>query len=77
MTKNNSQNNSQPNQQKGWVPKLLIAIALVYLSLVIYIPTVNVFIQAFKKGVEPFFPNAIDQPHVIIHAQLTFQKPNR
>jgi sulfate/thiosulfate transport system permease protein len=65
-----TKNNSQPNQQKGWVPKLLIAIALVYLSLVVYIPTVNVFIQAFKKGVGPFFAN-LTEPNFLHAAWLT------
>ncbi len=70
MTRSNSQKNSQPNQQKSWVPKVLIAIALLYLALVIYIPTVNVFVQAFKKGVGPFFAN-LTEPNFLHAAWLT------
>jgi sulfate/thiosulfate transport system permease protein len=66
MTRNSSQN----NQQKSWVPKVLIAIALLYLALVIYIPTVNVFVQAFKKGVGPFFAN-LTEPNFLHAAWLT------
>ncbi|MEA5597159.1 sulfate ABC transporter permease subunit CysW [Rivularia sp. UHCC 0363] len=62
-------NKSQPHQQ-NWVPKVLIAIALLYLSLVIYIPTVNVFVQAFKKGVQPFLAN-LSEPNFLYAAWLT------
>jgi sulfate/thiosulfate transport system permease protein len=65
-----TRNNSQSNQQKSWVPKVLIAIALIYLALVIYIPTVNVFVQAFKKGVGPFFAN-LTEPNFLHAAWLT------
>ncbi|MEB3216860.1 MAG: sulfate ABC transporter permease subunit CysW [Nostocales cyanobacterium 94392] len=65
-----TRNNSQPNQQKSWVPKVLIAIALIYLSLVIYIPTANVFVQAFKSGVGPFFAN-LTEPNFLHAAWLT------
>ncbi len=35
----------------------LIVIALVYVALVIFIPAINVFAQAFKNGFGPFFSN--------------------
>jgi sulfate/thiosulfate transport system permease protein len=35
----------------------LIVIALVYVALIIFIPAINVFAQAFKNGVGPFFSN--------------------
>jgi sulfate/thiosulfate transport system permease protein len=46
---------SQP--QRSWVPVVLIAIALLYLGLFLYIPAANVFYQAFHKGVGPFLNN--------------------
>ncbi|MEB3216664.1 MAG: sulfate ABC transporter permease subunit CysW [Nostocales cyanobacterium 94392] len=70
MTRNNFEKKLQTNQQKSWVPKLLIAIALLYLSLVIYIPAVNVFFQAFKNGVEPFLEN-LTEPNFLHAAWLT------
>ncbi len=39
----------------------LIVIALVYVALVIFIPAINVFAQAFKDGVGPFFSNFSDK----------------
>jgi sulfate transport system permease protein len=36
---------------------ILITIALIYIALVIFIPAVNVFAQAFKDGVMPFLNN--------------------
>ena len=63
-------NNRLLNRNKNWVPKVLIGIALVYLSLVIYIPTANVFVQAFKNGIAPFFANLIE-PNFLHAAWLT------
>ncbi|MCU0540874.1 MAG: sulfate ABC transporter permease subunit CysW [Oscillatoriaceae cyanobacterium Prado104] len=48
---------SAPSKQKDWVKPTLIAIAIGYLGLVLFIPTVNVFYQAFRKGVGPFLGN--------------------
>jgi len=46
-----------PAKQKSWVPGLLIAIALTFLALVLYIPAINVFYQAFHKGFGPLLHN--------------------
>ena len=43
--------------KQSWVPGVLIGIAVAYLFLVQYIPTINVFYQAFKNGIGPFFEN--------------------
>jgi sulfate/thiosulfate transport system permease protein len=45
------------NQQKSGVPAILIGIALIYLGLILYVPAINVFYQAFNTGVAPFFRN--------------------
>lgn len=47
----------KPKQRKSWVPTLLIGIAIAYLALIQYIPALNVFFQAFSKGVGPFLSN--------------------
>jgi len=52
-----NKNTPQPRQQKSWVPTILIGIAISYLALIQYIPAINVFFQAFKKGVGPFLEN--------------------
>jgi sulfate transport system permease protein len=46
-----------PTQQKPWVPAVLIGIAIAYLGLVLFVPALNVFVQAFHKGVGPFLEN--------------------
>jgi sulfate/thiosulfate transport system permease protein len=46
-----------PTRQKPWVPAVLIGIAIIYLGLVLFIPALNVFVQAFHKGVGPFLEN--------------------
>lgn len=67
---NDSRNSQQKHRKQEWVPKILITISLLYLSLVIYIPTVNVFVQAFKKGVQPFLAN-LTEPNFLHAAWLT------
>ncbi len=47
----------KPVTQKSWVPVIFIAIALTFLALVLYIPAINVFYQAFRKGIGPFLQN--------------------
>lgn len=44
----------------SWVPPLLIAIALIFLALILYIPAINVFYQAFHRGFAPFLENFKD-----------------
>ncbi|AFY47581.1 sulfate ABC transporter, permease protein CysW [Nostoc sp. PCC 7524] len=61
---------SNPKQKKSWVPTILIGIAIAYLALVQYIPAINVFVQAFSKGVGPFFEN-LSRTDFIYAAQLT------
>ncbi|MBW4670004.1 MAG: sulfate ABC transporter permease subunit CysW [Cyanomargarita calcarea GSE-NOS-MK-12-04C] len=65
-----TRNNFERNQKKSWVPTILIGVALIYLALVIYIPTANVFAQAFKKGFGPFMSN-LTEPNFLHAAWLT------
>ncbi len=48
-------------QQKSWVPTILIAIAFIYLGLVLLIPAANVFVTAFSKGFSPIL-DAVKRP---------------
>ncbi|MEH2460575.1 sulfate ABC transporter permease subunit CysW [Nostoc sp.] len=61
---------AKPKEQKSWVPVVLIGIAIAYLALVQYIPAINVFIQAFSKGVGPFLSN-LTRPAFLHAAWLT------
>lgn len=63
-------NASQGTKKKSLVEIVLILVALAYLSLVIYIPTINVFVQAFHKGVSPFLSN-LTEPNFLSAARLT------
>lgn len=72
-TDRNSQINrskAKSSKQKSWVPAVLIVIAIAYVSLVLYIPALNVFIQAFSKGVGPFFAN-LTRPDFLHAVKLT------
>lgn len=48
---------SSPAKQRPWVKAVMIGVALAYLSLILFIPALNVFVQAFSKGVGPFLSN--------------------
>ncbi len=48
----------------------LIAIALLFLACIIYIPTINVFYQAFKSGIAPFLRNLV-RPDFLYAIRLT------
>ncbi|MEH2280157.1 MAG: sulfate ABC transporter permease subunit CysW [Nostoc sp.] len=61
---------AKPKDQKSWVPIVLIGIAIAYLALVQYIPAINVFVQAFSKGVGPFLSN-LTRPAFLHAAWLT------
>jgi sulfate ABC transporter, permease protein len=61
---------SSRSNEKAWVKPTLIGIAIAYLGLVLFIPALNVFYQAFSKGFEPFFTN-LTSPDFLSAAQLT------
>ncbi|HEY9618348.1 MAG TPA: sulfate ABC transporter permease subunit CysW, partial [Microcoleaceae cyanobacterium] len=59
-----------PAKSRDWVKIGLITVAVGYLGLVLFIPALNVFVQAFSKGLAPLLSN-MSQP-VFLHAvQLT------
>ncbi|NMG21672.1 sulfate ABC transporter permease subunit CysW [Brasilonema bromeliae] len=66
---------AEPNTQKRVKPRniapvILIGIAVFYLALVIYIPALNVFVQAFKGGIGKFISN-LSAPNFLHAAWLT------
>lgn len=64
---------SQPIEVKprDWAKIGLITLAVLYLTLILFIPALNVFVQAFSKGIAPFFDNLSD-PAFQSAAWLTF-----
>ena len=61
---------SRPQKERRWVKPVLIGIAITYLALVLFIPAINVFFQAFKQGVGPFLTN-LTEPAFTHAVQLT------
>jgi sulfate transport system permease protein len=57
-------------KKQSWVPAVLICVAISYLFLVQYIPAINVFFEAFKKGSAPFLSN-LTKPEFLHAAWLT------
>ena len=62
--------NHQRTKPKNFAPVILIGIAVLYLALVIYIPAINVFVQAFKNGIGAFVSN-LSAPNFLNAAWLT------
>jgi sulfate/thiosulfate transport system permease protein len=52
------------------IPTILIWATLGYISLIIYIPAINVFYQAFHKGIDPFLAN-LTRPDFLNAAKVT------
>jgi len=44
----------KPEKSFNWLKFSLIAIVLLYLALILFIPAINVFVQAFSRGIGPF-----------------------
>lgn len=44
----------QPTKSNAWLKPVLIAFVLLYLGLVLFIPALNVFVQAFSGGINGF-----------------------
>ena len=61
---------SSPAKQRPWVKAVMIGVAVAYLSLILFIPALNVFVQAFSKGVGPFLNN-LNEPAFTHAAWLT------
>lgn len=57
-------------KERRWVKPTLIAVALIYLSLILFIPVLNIFIQAFRYGVGAFLHN-LTEPDFISAVKLT------
>ncbi len=56
--------------QQGWVPKILIAIALGYLAILVLVPVAAIFQSAFSSGLGAVV-EALDQPDVLHAFWLT------
>ncbi|MBD2360589.1 sulfate ABC transporter permease subunit CysW [Anabaena minutissima FACHB-250] len=57
-------------KQRNFIPIILIGISIIYLSLILYIPALNVFYYAFRKGIGPFLEN-LTTPGFLHAAWLT------
>jgi sulfate/thiosulfate transport system permease protein len=53
-----------------WVQRLLIGLALAFMTLFLFVPLVTVFFEAFKKGVEVYLA-AISEPDALSAIKLT------
>lgn len=61
---------TKPSQKTNRLPLLIVSLGIGYLSLIIYIPALNVFVEAFKHGVGPFLAN-LTRPDFLNAVRLT------
>ena len=61
---------SRPTTEPGWVKWTLIGIGVAFMALVIVLPLVVVFIEAFRKGIETYL-KAFSDRNAIAAIQLT------
>lgn len=57
-------------KERDWAKTALIGGAIAYLVLILFIPTLNIFVQAFQAGVGPFLKN-LTEPAFVHAVQLT------
>ena len=62
---------TQSRSEPPWVRRLLIGVALAFLSLFLFLPLVSVFTQAFAKGLG-FYLHTISDPMAVSAIKLTF-----
>ncbi|MCU0567484.1 MAG: sulfate ABC transporter permease subunit CysW [Oculatellaceae cyanobacterium Prado106] len=48
-----------PQSESKGLKRVLIGVAIAYLALVLFIPALNVFVQAFNRGIGAFFSNLV------------------
>lgn len=65
-----STEHTSPKKSINWVPAVLIGVTIVYLSLFLLIPALNVFVQAFSKGAGVFLEQ-LTKPSFLHAAKLT------
>ncbi|WP_066330724.1 sulfate ABC transporter permease subunit CysW [Azohydromonas lata] len=70
MNPMSSSSASDAATEPAWVRRTLIAVALAFLTLFLFVPLVLVFIEAFKKGVEVYL-EAIIEPDAASAIKLT------
>jgi sulfate transport system permease protein len=51
---------TRATQEPAWVRRTLIGIALLFLTLFLFIPLANVFYEALKKGVDVYFASLVE-----------------
>jgi sulfate transport system permease protein len=61
---------SDATNEPAWVRRSLIAVALVFLTLFLFVPLVAVFVEALKKGLDVYWA-AITEPDALSAIRLT------
>jgi sulfate transport system permease protein len=61
---------AEATTEPAWVRRLLITVALLFLTLFLFVPLAAVFVEAFKKGVDVYWA-AITEPDALSAIKLT------
>jgi sulfate transport system permease protein len=60
----------QPRSARKWLKGGLIGVAIAYFALIILLPALNVFVQAFSQGIGPFL-HTLTEPDLLNAVRLT------
>ena len=66
----NANKQQRATQEPAWVRRSLIGLALIFLTLFLFVPLILVFYEAFKKGVDVYLA-AITDPDAVTAIKLT------
>jgi sulfate transport system permease protein len=61
------------HEDPPWVRRLLIASALLVMGLLVLVPLVNVFVEAFRGGLATYWQNLVGDPDTLHSILLTLQ----
>jgi sulfate transport system permease protein len=61
---------TRATQEPAWVRRTLVGIALLFLTLFLFVPLVSVFYEALKKGVDVYFASLVE-PDAVSAIKLT------
>ncbi|HVY04477.1 MAG TPA: sulfate ABC transporter permease subunit CysW [Burkholderiales bacterium] len=69
-TKSTAPGRARATQEPAWVRRTLIGVALLFLTLFLFVPLASVFYEALRKGVDVYFA-ALVEPDAVSAIELT------
>jgi sulfate transport system permease protein len=71
MADHTAPNHQRAHEDPPWVRRTLIGIALTIMTLLVLVPLINVFVEAFADGAAAYWHNLVDDPDTLHSIKLT------